>query len=93
VADRGSVPAAREHWQAALQLALRARATELAATAAEGTDTIARALVIALEAAMASGAWAEVAELARALEGHRRARAAVLHLDSARQRRPGGKRA
>lgn len=55
VAERGSVPAAREHWQAALRSALSARATELAATAADGTDTIGRALVIALEAAKAAG--------------------------------------
>lgn len=86
VAERGSVPAAREHWQAALRSALRARATELAATAPGGTDTITRALVIALEAAKAASAWAEVAELTRALDGHRRGRETVVDLAARRRR-------
>lgn len=92
VADRGSDPAARA-WERSLLAALEARATELAGTAAEAADTIARALLTALEAAKASGAWAEVAELARALDSHRHARAGVSSIDVARRRRgSGGKR-
>lgn len=93
MAERGSDSAAREHWQASLQSALKARATELAAVAPGDTDAVDRALLVALEAAKAAAAWTEVAQLAHALEGHRRARAAVPSLDAARRRSvPRGKR-
>ncbi|HEY6728910.1 MAG TPA: hypothetical protein VI197_33095 [Polyangiaceae bacterium] len=71
-----------------LHHALRARADELADVASNATDTVARALSDALDAARRAGRWLEVAELARALEAHQRAREGVVDL-AARRRRAG----
>jgi len=68
---------------------LRGRAEELAATAPTATDTVAKALVAALEAAEAAGNWSEVAELARALDAHQRAVKSVVNLDSVRAKKRG----
>ena len=72
-----------------LDAALRARADELAEDAALRGDAVSRALLDALERARGAGDWAEVAELAGALEAHRKARAGVVLLDAERVRRGG----
>jgi hypothetical protein len=88
VAGRGRSKATRGRWDEALGAALGARAQELVEQlAADGSDAVSRALVDALERARRSGDWSEVAELAGALEAHRRARAAVAVLDPKRTRR------
>ncbi|MCC6900685.1 MAG: hypothetical protein IT377_17020 [Polyangiaceae bacterium] len=78
---------ARAEWDRALQHALAARATELAARLP--ADAVEKALMDALAAATAARAWAEVAQLARELEARRRAKAATVDLSDARARRGG----
>lgn len=89
VAGGGRSPGASELWEEALDGALRARVVELADEARRRGDPVARALAAALERAEASGEWGEVAELAHALDAHRRARAGVVPLDSRRSKREG----
>ncbi len=90
--ERGSRSlAARAAWDGALTAALQARATELAEVVeASGRDAVERALLDALRAAETDGRWLDVSALADALEGRRRARAAVVALDVERRRRPKG---
>ena len=87
VADHGRSEAAREGWDATLGAGLRARATELAELAVTRGDAVGRALQAALERAEEGGAWAEVAELAQALDAHRKARAGVVELGAERMKR------
>jgi hypothetical protein len=81
---------ARAAWDVALGASLRARAVELAEVAAARGDAVSRALLDALARAEAAEDWREVAELARALEAHRKARAGVVPLDLERARRGKG---
>jgi hypothetical protein len=89
VADHGKSEAVRELWGDALGGALKARAAELTEAAVDRGDAVGRALVDALARAQADGRWSEIAELAHALDGHRRARAGVVPLDAVRAKRSG----
>lgn len=79
----------RAAWDGAPGAALSARATELVEAAAQRGDAVSRALLAALALAEAEQRWAEVAELARALEARKRARAGVVELHAERAKREG----
>lgn len=76
-------------WDASLSSALKAKATELAATLP--ADAVEKALTDALGAATAEGRWSDVAALAHDLEARRKARAETVDLGAERTRRGGGR--
>ncbi|MBK8999575.1 MAG: hypothetical protein IPM35_27965 [Myxococcales bacterium] len=84
-----AAPESRCLWDSALTAALKAKATELAATLP--ADAVEKALQDALAKATAEGKWSDVAALAHDLEARRRARAATVDLAAERTRRGGGR--